>query len=225
MEVVILAGGVGRRFGGVKQLAPVAPTGATLLEVTLRDACHAGCRQAVVVTAPEMADAMRALFEERPIAGLAVTVAIQDPDDLPASRTGVPLARLWRDAQRQRPWGTAHALWAARHHVQGPFLLFNADDHYGPRAPSALISALADPGPAPAFALLGYPLGTTLSSQGTVSRAICEVDGKGRLVTLREHPAIDQTGRAGGQSLPLKALVSMNAWAFADPLQRLPDRM
>ncbi len=218
MEVVILAGGIGRRFGGIKQLAPVSPEGATLLEVTLRDACHAGCRQAVVVTAPEMADAMRSLFEERPIAGLALTVAIQDPDDLPAPRTGVTLARLWRDAQRQRPWGTAHALWAARHHVQGPFLLFNADDHYGPRAPAALLRALAEPGSGPAFALLGFPLGTTLSSQGTVSRAICEVDRLGRLVALREHPAIDQAGRAGGLSLPLTAPVSMNAWAFTSAI-------
>ncbi len=207
MEVVILAGGIGRRFGGAKQLAPVSPGGATLLEVTLRDACHAGCRHAVVVTAPEMADAMRSLFDQRPITGLAVTVAIQDPDDLPAPRTAAP-------ARRQRPWGTAHALWAARHDVTGPFLLFNADDYYGPGAPAALISALAGPGPGPGFALLGYPLGTTLSSQGTVSRAICEVDGEGRLVTLHEHPAIDPTGDADGRSLPLTAPVSMNAWAF-----------
>ena len=209
MEVVILAGGVGRRFGGVKQLVPVSPEGATLFEVTLRDACHAGCRHAVVVTATDMVDAMRSLFDQRPIPGLAVTVAIQDPDDLPAPRT-----RGAKPTRRQRPWGTAHALWAARHEVTGPFLLFNADDYYGPGAPAALIAALADPGTDPAFALLGYPLGTTLSSQGTVSRAICELDDRGRLITLQEHPAIDQTGHADGQSLPLTAPVSMNAWAF-----------
>ncbi len=157
MEVVILAGGIGRRFGGAKQLAPVSPGGATLL-----DACHAGCRHAVVVTAPEMADAMRSLFDQRPITDLAVTVAIQDPDDLPAPRTAAP-------ARRQRPWGTAHALWAARHDVTGPFLLFNADDYYGPGAPAA--RAAGGDWPAPSTSRLTTPIHSAKDSSGDLVRS------------------------------------------------------
>ena len=142
MEVVILAAGAGRRFGGVKQLVPVAPDGATLLEFTLRDARRAGCRHAVIVTAPGLEDDVRSLFSERPIRGLAVDVVPQLPDDLP---TTPPL-------RRDRPWGTAQAVWAARKTVSGPFLLFNADDHYGPRAPDTLAAALDDAGPRPVFA-------------------------------------------------------------------------
>ncbi len=208
MEVAILAGGIGRRFGGVKQLAPVAPDGATLLEVTLRDAARAGCRRAVVVTAPDLVDAMGALFDERPLPGLEVAVVAQRADDLPR-----PVS-----APRERPWGTAHALWCARDALRDDFLLFNADDHYGPGAPGALIAAMAEQGDRPVFALLGYPLGTTLSREGSVSRALCELEGE-RVTGITEYPAIDVEGRVAagpetGRRLPLEAPVSMNAWGF-----------
>lgn len=206
MEVVILAGGGGRRFGGPKQFVPVAPDGATLLEVTLRDARRAGCVRAVIVTAPGREDDVRSLFAARPIAGLEVVVVTQRRDDLP---TAPPVAR-------DRPWGTAQALWAARDLVDGPFLVFNADDHYGPNAPATLIAAVGD---GDRFAMLGYPLGETLSAAGTVSRAVCEVSAEGLLTGLREVPAVDAEGRVvgggdAGRRLPLATLVSMNAWAF-----------
>lgn len=206
MDIVILAGGLGRRFGRVKQFAPVTPDGRTLLEVTIADAVSAGCRRAVVVTAPgSEADVARLLSDRLPDP-CGLVVVPQRPDDLPA-----PVA-----VRRERPWGTAHAVWAARQAVAGPFLLFNADDHYGPGAPAALMAALAD---ADGFAMLGYPLGATLSSSGTVSRAVCVVDDRGRLASLREYPAIDGRGQVAagpdtGRPLPLDALVSMNAWAF-----------
>ncbi len=203
MDVVILAGGIGRRFGGAKQFTPVAPDGATLLEATLRDARRAGCRRGVVVTAPGGEASALELFAARPIDGMEVTAVPQRPDDLP----------LDPGVDRDRPWGTAHALWAARDAVDGPFLLFNADDHYGPGAPAALMTALPDDADAPTFALLGYPLGATLSRSGTVSRALCRVVD-GCLKGMREHPAVDPQGRSGDEALPLDAPVSMNAWAF-----------
>ncbi len=209
MEVVILAGGKGRRFGGVKQFTPVAPDGATLLEVTVGDARRAGCDRAIIVTAPGCEDNVRSLFASRPVADCDIIVVTQRAEDLP---TAAPVAR-------DRPWGTAHALWAARDAVTGPFMLFNADDHYGPNAPAVLAAALGGDGPVPRFAMLAYPLNTTLSAAGTVSRAICETDRKGRLTAMYEYPAIDSEGRVvdgddTGRALPPAAPVSMNAWAF-----------
>ncbi len=209
MEVVILAAGSGSRFGGVKQFAPVAPGGATLLEVTLGDALRAGCDRAVIVTAPGHHDDVRALFAARPVAGCEITFVTQRLEDLPAA---APVAR-------DRPWGTAHALWAVRDAVKGPFLLFNADDHYGPNAPEVLAAALVGGGYVPRFAMLGYPLGTTLSGAGTVSRAICTTDPEELLTAMHEYSAIDSAGHVvdgndAGRALPLTAPVSMNAWAF-----------
>ncbi|MEN8007698.1 MAG: phosphotransferase [Candidatus Krumholzibacteriota bacterium] len=213
LEVVVLAGGVGHRFGGAKQLVPVAPDGATLLEVTLRDAHRAGCRHAVIVTAPQLERDIRSLFAARPIRDLQLDVVLQIPDDLPSPS---PVCRT-------RPWGTAHAAWSVRRAVTGPFLLFNADDHYGPNAPTALAAALTETDSeavaGPIFAMLGYPLASTLSREGTVSRAVCEVDDDGWLIALEEHLAIDGEGRITtgperGSSLPQDKPVSMNAWAF-----------
>ncbi len=209
MEVVILAGGRGHRFGGVKQFTPVAPDGATLLEVTVGDARRSGCDRAVIVTAPGCEDDVRALFATRPTPGCNIIVVTQRTEDLP---TAAPVSR-------QKPWGTAHALWATRDVVTGPFMLFNADDHYGPNAPAALAAALGGDGPLPRFAMLAYPLNTTLSAAGTVSRAICKTDGKGYLSAMCEYPAIDSEGRIidgddAGRTLPPAAPVSMNAWAF-----------
>jgi CTP:molybdopterin cytidylyltransferase MocA len=209
VDVVILAAGASRRFGTTKQFTPVTPDGKTLLEVTAGNARGAGCDRAVIVTAPGCEDEVKALFDARPVAGLEVAVATQKPGDLPEPAP----------VNRDRPWGTAHALWAARDAVTGPFLLFNADDDYGPNAPATLIAALTPGEVRPRFAVLGYPLGTTLSTAGTVSRAVCETDNVGMLVALHEYTAIDCNGRIAsgadtGRTFPLDSPVSMNAWAF-----------
>jgi hypothetical protein len=209
VEIVILAGGMGHRFGGIKQFTPVGPDGATLLEVTLADARQAGCDHVVIVTAPGQQEQVWSLFDARPIDHYNISVVPQRPDDLPIN---IPV-------ERTKPWGTAHALWAARNSVTGPFLLFNADDHYGPNAPRVLAAALEQEGTLPAFAMLGYPLGSTLSKAGTVSRAICETHADGMLSAMREYPVIDARGciaegNDSGLQLPLTAPVSMNAWAF-----------
>ncbi|MFH2052496.1 MAG: phosphotransferase [bacterium] len=208
MDLVILAGGKGRRFGTAKQFVPVAPDGATLLEVTARDARRAGCDRAVIVTAPGSEDEVLGLFAARPVAGLEIIAVPQRLDDLPGPAPA-----------RDRPWGTAHALWAARSAVTGPFLLFNADDHYGPNAPAVLAAALMAAASGPRFVMLGFPLGATLSGSGTVSRAVCTLDDRGRLTGMREYTAVDPHGRVAegdgeGAVLPSSAVVSMNAWGF-----------
>jgi len=213
VEVVILAAGASRRFGTTKQFTPVSPDNETLLEVTVGNARRSGCDRAVIVAAPGCEDDVRALFDARPVDGLEVVVVTQNPDDLPVTP---PI-------DRERPWGTAHALWTARDSVTGPFLVFNADDDYGPNAPAALIAGLTPGELHPRFAVLGYPLGTTLSTAGTVSRAVCETDSVGMLVALYEYTAIDCNGRVtsgaeAGRTFPLDTPVSMNAWAFTTDL-------
>jgi thiamine kinase-like enzyme len=209
VDVVILAAGAGSRFGGQKQFTPVTPDNATLLEITTGNARRAGCDRAVIVTAPGHESDVLNLFADRPVAGLDVVTVVQHSDDLP----------LQSSITRDRPWGTAHALWAARDTVTGPFLLFNADDDYGPNAPATLIAALTCDDNLPHFVMLGFPLGSTLSTSGIVSRAVCDVDDSGRLSALREYSAIDGSGRVAsgkytGRALSLQVPVSMNAWAF-----------
>lgn len=206
--LVILAAGVGSRYGGPKQIEPVGPSGATLLDYSIYDARRAGFGTVVVVTRPELATA----FDR-----IDATVAIQRLDDLPAGLT-MPAART-------KPWGTGHAVLAAATAVRSPFAVVNADDFYGRDAFTRAAEFLAGPGgEAPErFAIIAYPLRDTLSAAGGVNRAVCHADGDGWLETVEEVVDIrrlDDDTYAGtdahGRPVQLSgdALVSMNLWVF-----------
>jgi dTDP-glucose pyrophosphorylase len=198
--LVILAAGVGSRYGGPKQIEPVGPAGATLLDYSIYDARRAGFGTVVVVTRPEFATA----FDR-----IGATVVIQRLDDLPAGVTVPP--------GRSKPWGTGHAVLAAAAAVSSPFAVVNADDFYGR---DAFVRAAEFLG---TFAIIAYPLRDTLSTAGGVNRAVCRADGNGWLQTMEEvvdirrvedgtYQGTDTRGR------PLRlsgdALVSMNLWVF-----------
>ena len=207
--LVILAAGVGSRYGGPKQLEPVGPAGATLLDYSIYDARRAGFAKVVVVTRPELAAAF---------ARIDATVAIQRLEDLPAGMTLPPA--------RTKPWGTGHAVLAAASAVGDPFAVVNADDFYG-RDAFARAAEFLDAGhggEAPeSFAIIAYPLRDTLSATGGVNRAVCRADGDGWLETVEEvvdirrledgtYEGTDAHGRP--VRLSGDALVSMNLWAF-----------
>jgi len=207
--LVILAAGVGSRYGGPKQIEPVGPAGATLLDYSIYDARRAGFGTVVVVTRPELATA----FDR-----IDATVAIQRLDDIPAGLT-MPAART-------KPWGTGHAVLAAATAVRSPFAVVNADDFYG-RAAFTRAAEFLDAGhggEAPeSFAIIAYPLRDTLSAAGGVNRAVCRADGDGWLETVEEVVDIRrledgtyQGTDAHGRPVRLSgdALVSMNLWAF-----------
>ena len=207
--LVILAAGVGSRYGGPKQIEPVGPAGATLLDYSIYDARRAGFGTVVVVTRPELATA----FDR-----IDATVAIQRFDDIPAGLT-MPAART-------KPWGTGHAVLAAATAVRSPFAVVNADDFYG-RAAFTRAAEFLDAGhggEAPeSFAIIAYPLRDTLSAAGGVNRAVCRADGDGWLETVEEVVDIRrledgtyQGTDAHGRPVRLSgdALVSMNLWAF-----------
>ena len=208
--LVILAAGVGSRYGGPKQIEPLGPGDATLLDYSVYDARRAGFARVVLVTRPELAAAF---------ARIDATVAIQRLDDLPAGMTLPPA--------RTKPWGTGHAVLAAASAVGDPFAVVNADDFYG-RDAFARAAEFLDAGhggEAPeSFAIIAYPLRDTLSAAGGVNRAVCRADGDGWLEAVEEvvdirrledgtYEGTDAHGRP--VRLSGDALVSMNLWAFS----------
>jgi len=205
--LVILAAGVGSRFGGPKQLSPVGPSGETLLDYSVYDARRAGFGRVVVVTRPELAAAF---------GHIDATVVLQRLDDVPGP---VPAGRV-------KPWGTGHAVLAVASDVGGPFAVVNADDFYGRDAfaRAAQFFSAGHQGDASAtFANIAYPLRDTLSSAGGVNRAVCHADSDGWIETVEEVVDIRHLGDGAyegtdphGRSVRLAGdvLVSMNLWAF-----------
>jgi hypothetical protein len=214
--LVILAAGMGSRYGGLKQLDPMGPGGATVLDYSVHDAIGAGFTKVVFVIreafAAAFAAAVGAKFEGR----IEVAYVYQDLADLPEGFS-VPVGR-------EKPWGTAHAVRAARGEVETPFAVINADDFYGAEAYRRMAGYFEGGAEEPELrsALVAYPLGHTLSDHGSVNRGLCTVSG-GCLQTVEEHEAIarDADGVLRGRNLAgekvtldKEAPVSMNFWGF-----------
>ena len=211
-QLLVLAAGLGRRFGGDKQIAEVGPAGEWLLDYSLYDARQAGFAEAVLVVRPDLTDLL-----DRPFP-LPVKWVFQET---PGTEWG-----------RTRPWGTAHAVWSARDALDRPFAVVNADDYYGRESFFQLARFLRDQAGPRQYALVGFPLEKTLSPAGPVSRALCRVDRHGRLQRLEEWTRLERSasgiGRrldgGGWQPAPDGALVSMNCWAFHPDFLDLLDR-
>lgn len=190
--LVILAAGLGSRYGGDKQVAAVGPAGETLLEFTLHDAWQAGIRRAIAVIRPAVAERVAALLSRAP---------------------GLDWRLVEQPCDRDRPWGTAHALDCAMAAVDGPVAVVNADDWYGPDA-LARLARLLDSG-AP-LALAAHQLGRTLSPHGAVNRGVCTLVG-GRLRGIVETTGLvpDPAGaRHAGGTLPAATPISLNLWGL-----------
>ncbi|MBP7798836.1 MAG: NTP transferase domain-containing protein [Thermoanaerobaculaceae bacterium] len=205
--LVVMAAGAGSRFGGPKQLVPIGPSGETLLEYTAFDALRSGVGRLVLVVRREAMEAFRASVGARIASRVDLELAPQEVADIPAGMT-VP-------ATRSKPWGTAHAVLAARHLVNGPFLLANGDDFYGAGAVAAVQRFLRER--SEGWALATWPLVATLSPHGPVSRGVCTVGEDGVLLAIREHTGVAM--RAGlvshdGGTLGGREPVSMNLWGF-----------
>jgi hypothetical protein len=219
LTVVVLAAGIGSRYGGLKQIDAVGPAGATLLDYAAFDARRAGFERVVVVIGEGMEAAVRAAAGDRIARHIGVVYAVQGRA-LPVGFTPPP--------RRAKPWGTGHAVLAAAPHVDGPFAVMNADDFYGVASYRALAEFLSRPqsGPVPEFALVGFPLRTTLSPDGPVSRGVCSVDASGHLQTIREVLEVEADGEGvrgldeteAWQPIPAETPVSLNCWGFTPAL-------
>lgn len=213
--LVLLAAGLGSRYGGLKQLDPLGPGGATLMDYAVYDGWRAGFGAVVFVIRPEMAEAFERQVGSRYRGRLPVRVAFQRAEALPPAFT-VP-------AGRTRPWGTTQAVLAAREAVEGSFAVLNADDCYGRDAIAAAARFLAaTPPDAPDHAVVGYRLDQTASPAGGVNRAVLRVSPEGLLQGITETrdlvagPGGDFSGIGPGGHVQVAkdTPVSMNLWAF-----------
>ena len=193
--LVVMAAGLGSRFGGTKQLARVGPNGEAFLDFAIADARAAGSSRVVLIVRSDIEADVQRHFEAR--GGL--------PDEL-------DVAYVRQDEHgppRPKPWGTAHAVLSTADSVTGPFMVCNADDYYGATAYAALAQAMQNMADNEAW-LCGYRLDHTLPAEGTVTRGVCQVDGD-RLSGIVEKEGISRTDNP----FPEDTIVSMNLWAFS----------
>jgi putative hemolysin len=226
--LIIMAAGMGSRYGGLKQIDPVSDKGEIILDFSLYDAMMAGFEDVVFVIKEENEADFRALIDERAGKHMNVRYAFQKLEDIPEGYK-VPEGR-------EKPWGTCHAVMSARHLVNGPFAVINADDYYGPGAFQSMYDFLEKSaeeaakeeaaGTKPAqyeFCMIGYELKNTITENGHVSRGVCDVTDGGYLKDIVERTKIMR--RDGGiqytedgeswVTLPEDTVVSMNFWGFS----------
>ena len=216
--LVVLAAGMGSRYGGLKQMDSVGSCGQCLVDYSIYDARRAGFETVIFVIKKELETDFRNMVGDRISQGVSVRYAFQELADL-TEELDVP-------ERRSRPWGTTHAVLAARKLISGPFAVINADDDYGPEAFRVLYDYLAHHTDRPdcfQYAMVGYHLGKTLSDHGGVNRGICRTNRDGLLENIVEQLDIEKEGEGGrfttdgGQNwnyLTGDTLVSMNIWGF-----------
>ena len=215
--LVVLAAGMGSRYGGLKQVDPVGPSGEAILDYSVFDAVRAGFGKVVFVIRHDFDAEFREKIGKKFEKMVAVDYCYQDIADLPAPFT-VPEGRA-------KPWGTAHATRAARTAVKEPFAVINADDFYGRDAFEKLAKFLSSPTAAEGlhFAMVGFRLDLTLSENGSVARGICDIAPDGTLRAVKEMTKLVRVGdiaenredEANPVKVPLDSRVSMNCWGFS----------
>jgi hypothetical protein len=225
LTLLVLAAGMGSRYGGLKQLDPMGPSGETLLDYSVFDALRAGFERVVFIIRRDIETEFRQKVGLRYQGKIAVDYVFQQLDFLPEGFS-VP-------ADRKKPWGTAHAVWCAREAVSEPFSAINADDFYGRETYQVVGRFLGSSSPqAPHFAMAGYRLDHTLSEHGSVARGVCQVDAQGQLITITECTGIERVGGEIQQQEPDGSVkkfhgeepVSMNFWGLTPAVFPLIER-
>ena len=214
--LVVMAAGMGSRFGGLKQIADVDGRGHALIDYAVYDAAVAGFEEVVFIIRKDIADDFKNAVGNRIAKKIPVTYVYQSLDMIPEDLT-VP-------EDRKKPWGTTHAIWCCRDVLKGrDFLTVNADDFYGRQAFVDAISFFKEDAPDNLYGIIGYNVVSTLNEKFTVSRGICSVDDNDMLKRIDERKEIKlEAGRGyytidGGVTYNLiatDAVASMNLWAF-----------
>jgi NDP-sugar pyrophosphorylase family protein len=226
--LIIMAAGMGSRFGGLKQITPVGPSGEMIIDYSIYDAIAAGFEKIVFVIKHEIEDTFKQHIGDRIARQIPVEYVYQELDNLPDGYT-VPEGRV-------KPWGTGHAVLSCLGTVDGPFMVINADDYYGRECFKLLYDFMVTETSSDKLhiAMAGYVLENTLTENGYVSRGICSVDDGGYLTGLVERTHIEIRGDQSmfteddgktWEVLPVGCAVSMNCWAFpAEALPRFEDK-
>ncbi len=210
--LLVLAAGMGSRFGGLKQIEPLGPHGEIILDYSLYDARLAGFEKVVFVIKPEIQEVFEEKVGVHARKHMEVAYAMQTPQTLPS---GCPAVE-----GRVKPWGTGHAVLCAKGQINGPFGTINADDFYGRDTYARLYGFLSASHTAGEMCMVGFPLENTLTENGTVSRGICRVE-HGQLLAVDERTKISRKGDeivyTDGEadvSLPPDSVASMNVWGL-----------
>lgn len=217
--LVVMAAGMGSRYGGLKQIDPVGPSGEAILDYSLYDARRAGFETVVFIIKHEIEQAFKEAVGARALrAGFEVRYAYQQLDKLPEG-FAVPEGRV-------KPWGTAHAILVAEEAIgDAPFAVINADDYYGPQGFRLVYDYLCSHADGDRFAwsMVGFLLKNTVSANGSVSRGVCVTDAAGNLHSVTERTCIapydggihySEDGGASWTDLDENSVVSMNLWGF-----------
>ena len=221
--LVILAAGMGSRYGGLKQMDPVDEYGNLIIDYSIYDALQAGFGRVVCIIKQSIEREFKEVVGSRAGRHVKLDYAFQELDKLPEGYA-VPEGRV-------KPWGTAHALMCCSGVIDGPFAVINADDYYGRSAFSTIFDYLKEPHKTGEYAMVGYQVENTLTDNGVVTRGVCNADGNGFLKHIKECSGISRYGSGGvyeenGHQIVIEkgTLVSMNLWGFdaglLDSLQR-----
>ena len=217
LSLLVLAAGMGSRYGSLKQLDRMGPSGETVMDYSVFDAMRSGFDRVIFVIRRDFEAEFKEVIGKRYAGKVKLDYAFQDLDDLPGN--------FKRPEGREKPWGTGHAVYAARHLLNEPFAVINADDFYGRDSYGQLAEYLKNP-PAPGKVrgcIASFVLSNTLSENGSVSRGICSSDADGHLVKVVENTKIYR--RADGKVVSLmddgseveltgEEPASMNSWGF-----------
>ncbi len=213
LTLLVLAAGLGNRYGGAKQVDTFGPGGETLMEYSIYDAIQAGFAKIVFVVRQENLQQFQNLFHAKLSKRAEVDYAIQSPHE--------PQAIIPKSIQRTKPWGTGHAILSAASKINSAFAVVNADDYYGHLAFKKIAGFLTTNTLASDYAFVAYPLKNTLSAFGTVSRGCCTVDAQHCLVEINECTNIQRlesgkiiSSETAAHAINENTLVSMNLWGF-----------
>ncbi len=211
----VLAAGMGSRYGGLKQLDGLGPNGETIMDYSIYDAVRAGFGKVVFVIRKSFENDFKNIVLKKYNGIIETEIVFQDITDVPAGVTYNP--------EREKPWGTNHAVLMGKDVIREPFAVINADDFYGKESYEALAGFLRDvEGKKNEYCMVGYRVGNTLSESGSVSRGVCVVDEKGNLTNVVERTSIEEKNGVivyvdeNGQEVKIdaKTPVSMNMWGF-----------
>ena len=225
--LVVMAAGMGSRYGGMKQIDPVGPCGQVIVDYSLYDARRAGFETVIFVIKHEIEEAFKAAIGDRVSRVMDVKYAFQQLDELPEGYT-IPEGRV-------KPWGTCHAVLAAKPYIHGPFAVINADDYYGPEAFKVIYDYLSThtDGEVYDYCMVSYLLKNTVSENGSVARGVCALNEDSTLHSVTERTRIEthkdgiHYTEDGGESwtdLPGETPVSMNLWGFGESFVKEADR-
>jgi len=215
MTLVIMAAGMGNRYGGLKQIDPIGPNGEFIIDYSIYDAINAGCDRVVFIIKEENLEIFRETVGKRIEGKVKVEYAFQNKNDIPAGK--VPL-------EREKPWGTSQAVLACRNIVKDSFMVINADDFYGSEAYRVVFNYLSSLGEEDKdkYCMPGYILKNTLSNNGHVARGICKADKNGCLSNIVERKKIMRNDgiaqycdkKGVWHDIDEDSIVSMNFWGF-----------